>query len=217
MTYLAIYNALTENEITLEQAADLLHFTPKGLKVRISKHGHTLPILLTVLDKIKANAITRDEAAAVLQTTTRQVNKIAESWGVRRPLKPYLFDRASAQVKWELHKKFAIDFIAGSTDLLEAAENANIGDRQMRRVISDLLKLYCEMPFKDLNQISLTKRRRLAENIEKGERLSFESQSVLNLIADGKLSIAEVALNRVLFKRPPLKLHAQEHRKNPRA
>ena len=215
MTYLSIYNALTENEITLKQAAELMNLSAKSLRIRMAKHGHTFPVLLTVLDKIKANAITRDDAAVILQTTTRQVNKVAESWGVRRPLRPYLVTRAGSKVKWELHKKFAIDFIAGSANLIEAAEDGGVSDRQMRRVISDLLKKHYEMPFKDLNTLSLTKRRRLAEEIEKAEGLEFEKQAMLKSIADGKLSIAEVALNRALSKRPLTKRASLDRRRNP--
>jgi hypothetical protein len=201
MNFLDIYNLLAQGEITHDQAATILGMTPKNLKFRITKWGHKLPLLLATLDKIKADTITREEASAALNVVPRQVNKLMESWKVTRPLKTYHVSKAATSIKWEIHKKYAIDFISGSMELLEAAENAGISDRQMRREISKLLKKHYEMPFKDLNQISLNRRKRLADEIETAEGLELAKQSVLKSIADGKLSIREEALNRVLSKR----------------
>jgi len=71
----------------------------------------------------------------------------------------------------------------------------------MRRWVSDLLKKHYDMTFKDLKTLSTTRRRRLADEIETAENLELSKQQVLKSIADGKLSIQEEALNRVLSKR----------------
>jgi len=38
-------------------------------------------------------------------------------------------DRAATQVKWEISKKYAIDFIADATDIATASEDAGLSTR----------------------------------------------------------------------------------------
>ena len=201
MNLLDVYNLLSQGEITDEQAANTFGFTVENFRYRVAKWKHRLPLMLATLDKIATDAISREEAAETLEVTERQVNKLMESWKVVRPLKTYLVVRASTQIKWEIHMKFAIEVISGSAEFPDAAEGAGISIRQMRRWVSNLLKKHYEMPYKDLLGLSLTRRRRLADEIERAEHLELSKMQVLKSIADGKLSREEEALNRVLSKR----------------
>lgn len=201
MNLLDIYNALMSKQITTEQAASTLGLVERDLKFRMTKAGHKLPLTLSVLDKIKADAITREEASRVLGVSVRQINKLQESWSVARPLKAYLVNKAATQIKWEIRKKYAIDFIASGSDFEAAAEAAGCSSRQMRRWVTDLLEKHFDMPYKDLAHVSMSRRKRLADEIETAENLELAKQNVLKSIADGKVSIQEEALNRVLSKR----------------
>lgn len=201
MNLLDVYNLMTTNEITQEQAATTFGFAEKDMKFRMSRWGHRLPLLLATLDKITSDTITREEAAEILQVTVRQINKLQGTWRVARPLKTYLVDKQATQIKWELRKKYAIDYIAGGVDFENLAESAGCSSRQMRRWVADLLIKHFEMPYKDLLTLTPNKRKRLADEIETAEHLELSKKNVLKSIADGKLSVQEEALNRVLSKR----------------
>ena len=68
------------------------------------KVGHRLPLLLAILDKIKEDKITREEAAEALAVTVREVNQLMKPWNTSRPLKEYALNKAKAEVKWEIRK-----------------------------------------------------------------------------------------------------------------
>jgi hypothetical protein len=200
MELLQVWSLLQRNDINQEDAAEALGITPKDLKFRLTKWGHKLPLLLATLDKIKVDAITRDEAAAVLEVTVRQINNLMNSWKVERPIKNYLIEREASQVKWELRKKYAIDYIGGSLDLEKAATAAAVSDRQMRRWVSELLIKHFDMPFKDLRQVSEHRRRRLAGEIEHAEGLEKDKLRLVETISDGQKSLKDEAIERVLSK-----------------
>jgi hypothetical protein len=201
MNLLDVYNALQSNEITLEQAATSLGFTEKDLKLRMARWGHKLPLLLATLDKIAENKISRIDAADVLQLSKREINKLMQSWKISRPIAENTFNRAASKIKWEIRKKYSIDFIAGAMTLEEAAERSEISTRQVRRWVSDLLAKHFGMVFKDLADMPDKKRKRLADDIESAENLEIAKQQVLKSISDGKLTIEEEAANRVMSKR----------------
>lgn len=198
---LEIYNLMNSGELTEEQVAKALNLDLKYLRLRLSRWGHKLPLLFATLDKIRDDKISREEAAEVLSISTRQVNKLQESWSIQRPVKTYLVDKASVQIKWEISKKYAVDFIAGSMTIEESAESAGLSTRQMRRWVSDLLLKHYEMVHKELVSLPLHRRKRLADEIEEAENLEISKQQVLKSISDGKLSIQDEALNRVLSRR----------------
>lgn len=201
MNLLDVYNMLQKNEITPDVAATALGLTPKDLKFRLTRYGVRLPLVLATLDRIRHDTMTRDEAAQALSLGVREVNQLMQTWKVRRPLKPYIVQRSISKVKWEVRKKFAIEFIAGTCTLDDASENAGVSTRQMRRWVSDLLKAHFEMPFKDLHRLSLPRRARLADEIEEAEGLELAKQQVLNEIAHGKRTLAEEALVRIMARR----------------
>lgn len=201
MNLLSVYSLLTNNEITSRQAASSLGLTEKSLKIRAKKWGHKLPLLLATLDKIKADKITREEAATTLDICPRQVNMLQKSWNVDRPIKTYLVEKAKSEIKWEIRKKYAIDYVSGGIEIEDAAAMAGVSTRQMRRWVSDLLKKHYQMQWKDLIQVSDIRRRRLADEMDKAENLEMTKQTTLKMIADGRAAIGEEALNRVLAKR----------------
>jgi len=196
-----IYKELVHERLTPAEAAEKFRMTEQDLKFRITRHGKRLPQILKTLDRINNDEMTRSEASALLQVGERQVNNLMKSWTVARPLKEYLVHKAVTGVKWEIRKKFAIEFIAGSCTLEEAAENAGVTDRQIRRWVSDLLNTHFGMVFKDLKELTLTKRSRLADEIEEAEGLEVAKMNVLNEVVKGHKAIEELALERVLSKR----------------
>lgn len=201
MNLLDIYNLLSTKEITEAQAATAFGVTSQNLKTRIRMWGHRLPLLLATLDKIKAETMTRQEASATLNVTARQINKLQESWKVERPLKTYLVDRATTEIKWEIRKKYAIDYVSGSVEIDEAADRAGVSSRQMRRWVSDMLKKHFEMQWADLKYVSPIKRKRLADEMDKAENLEIDKLATLKMIASGRLDIENEAIRRVMSKR----------------
>lgn len=198
MKLMDLYVALNNKQITEEQAAEALGIKKHSLKVRMGKWGHRLPLVLATLDKIADDLMTRDEAAEVLGITNRTVNLVMKSWNISRPIKQYVIQKAAAEVKWELRKKSAIDFIAGSDDLESCAERAGCSTRQMRRWVTALLDKHFEITFKDLNEMTSAKRKRLADEVETAENLELAKQQALKVIEDGRKTIEEEALERIL-------------------
>jgi hypothetical protein len=196
-----MYSLMQSGEITTEQAADMMGLPVHGMVVRLAKWGHRLPLLLATLDKIAQDKIARSEAAELLEVTTRQINMLMVSWTIKRPLKPYLIERAAAKVKWEIRKKWAIDYVADSCTIDEAAEGAGVSDRQMRRWVSELVNQHFGMAFKDLRTLSSAKRKRLADEIETKEGLELAKQQVLKTITSGERTVQDEAIDRLLAKR----------------
>ena len=196
-----ILNDLKTGKIDEPQAAALLGISVKSLRGRITKGGERLPLTLAVLDKIRADEISRDEAIELLGVCARQVNKLAQSWGVERPIKEYLVRRSKSEIKWEIRKKFAIDYIAGGLTLEEAAERMEVSDRQVRRWVSELLMKHFEMPWKDLEKVTTSNRKRLANEIEKAEGIEYAQASVINAIARGNMTLEQEATQRAVAKK----------------
>lgn len=201
MNLMDIYNLMVTRQLTEEEVAKVLGFTPTTFKLRCAKWGHRLPLLLATLDKIRRDEISRDEAAETLNVSVRNVNALMKSWNVSRPLRNYIVDRTASKVKWEIRKKFAIEYIADQCTIEEAAENAGVSTRQIRRWVSELLDKHFGMVFKDLAQVASHKRKRLADDIEVAEGLELAKQNVLNQIVKGQKTVREEALDRVLARR----------------
>lgn len=198
VSLLGIYTSLQSSEITFEEAAKRFGLTETDLRFRLTVWGRRLPRLLKVLDKICADTVSRAEAAEQLGVSPRQVNKLQESWNVLRPIKAYRIDRAATKIKWELHKKCAIEVIDGSSNFISAAESAQLSPRQMRRRVATLLLDHSQMSYKDLKSLSASKRRRIADHIEVAENFELCEQADMRLIASGKVSLRDVAFKKVL-------------------
>ena len=192
-----LYSLYANNEITLEQMAQSLEINPRAMSIRIAKWGHRLPLMLSVLDKIADNKISRAEAAGILEVTDRAVNKLCENWDIKRPLGMNKSRQALASVKFELRKKAAIDYISGGMTIEEAAESADCSTRQIRRWVADLLEKHFEMTQMDLRALSDKRRRSLADEIQKAEKIDFDTQVVLDSIRRGETSIQEVGASRI--------------------
>lgn len=197
MTLIELFGMLESGKITDTEAANSLGMTVTSFRSRRTRWGNRLPMLLSVLDRIRAGTITRSEAAAALSVTGREVNKLTESWSVVRPVKQYLLTRATSKLKWDLHKKHALDFISGSSSLEEASMYSGLDERSMRRWIAKLLERNVQMTWKDLKATPEKLRKSLADEIERAEDLNTDKMNVVRAIARGDMTLEEVALERV--------------------
>ena len=200
MNLLDVYILHDRGEITDDEAAEALQMSVKTWRFHLKRHGLRLPLVLAILDKVREDRITRSEAAEALGRTERQVNMLMQNFKAPRPLKEYLLLRERAQVKWEVRKRFAIDYIAGTMALDDAAEHAEVSDRQMRRWVKDLLDKHFGMVWGDLKELDATRRYKLASQIEELEKLELRKQRALNDIASGRKTLEEEALDRLLNK-----------------
>lgn len=210
MNRLRTLKDLKAGRIDLATAAEMIGLTERDLKFRITRYGPRLPSVLAALDKIEKDQITRPEAGEMLGISLRQVNQMMTMWGVRRPIREYIVNRTASKVKWEVRKKFAIDYVADECTIEDAAEAASVSARQMRRWVADLLYKHYEMPFKDLKLLSRARRQRLADEIETAEGLESAKRDVAKAIAEGDKTVKEVALERVLAKRSNKGRHVQK-------
>lgn len=192
-----IYRELVTAKSDLPAAAEKFGLSPKGLKIRMAKWGDRMPLMLLTLDQIVAGAIMRDDAARVLGISTRQVNLLMKSWSVERPIKQYAVTRAAAKLKWDIRKKFAIDFIGCRASVDAAADGARVSTRQIRRWVTELLAQHEGLAFKDLSRLSLEVRQRLARAIASGEQLDSETLEAVRCISEGRHSLEQEALDRV--------------------
>lgn len=201
MNLLDLYCSMQRKEITEEQAATVLGFSVPSLRFRVTKWGHRLPLLLATLDKIRDSNLSRAEAAKALGVSVRQVNHLMVNWNIERPIPEYLIENAAAQVKWEIRKKYAIEYIADSCTIEDAAENAGVSSRQIRRWVSELVSKHFGMTFKDLKEVTGHRRKRLADEIEVAEGLELAKQSVVRAISTGQKTVQDEALERVVIRR----------------
>jgi hypothetical protein len=197
MKLLEIYSALQGGHITTEEAARTLGITVRDLKFRVSRWGNRLPTLCAALDMISENKATRDEAAALIGVSVRQVNHLMETWKIRRPTPKYVIDSVVAEIKWEIRKKYAIEFIGGYCSLDDAATEAGVSNRQMRRWVADLLDEHFGMAYKDLRELTGKRRAQLAEQIEETEGFEYAKRAVLQSIRRGETTLEEEAAARI--------------------
>lgn len=211
MNLLDVYNAHVKGEITEKEAAALFGITVRNLRFKITRYGMRLPTVLATLDKISRDQISRDNAAVAMGVQVREVNNLMAEFKVTRPIPEYVINQTLTEIKWEIRKKFAIEFIAGSCTIEEAAENAECTTRQIRRWVENLLKKHFEMPYKDLKKLALHKRQRLANEIEAAEGLEMAKVSIINAINRGEKSVEQEASERLAM------LAARRIRRNARS
>lgn len=123
------------------------------------------------------------------------------TWKVKRPLAPYLIRQKVAEIKWGIRKVFAIEYIAGKCTIEDAAEEAGVSSRQMRRWVSDLLKEHHGMKFVDLRHLSEGRRERLAREIEASEQLHLAQQQALKALNRGQKGLENAAIEALLTKK----------------
>ncbi len=198
MTLLEVYAALTSNRINEEQAAHALGISVRSLRFQMTRHGSRLASVLATIDAIRNDEISRDDAAENLGVSVRQVNQLMLTWRVTRPLKTYLIKRKVSELKWEIRKTYAIEYISGSCTIESAAEEAGVSSRQMRRWVSDLLKQHFGMAFVDLKRLTGNRRERLAREIEGLESLNLVKQQALKALQREQKDLKNVALDQLL-------------------
>ena len=193
------------SEISAAEAAQIYAISPSDFQLRLSRNGNHLPLILKSLDRVATGHLSSNELSVILGVSVRQCNALIKSWNVTRPAKclpEYLVERTASKVKWEIRKKYAIDYIAGGASIADSAANAGVSTRQMRRWVSELLARHASkthvVAFSDLRAISPTKRRRLADQVEVREGLDRDKQAAVREIVSGERLLRDVATERVL-------------------
>lgn len=102
-----------------------------------------------------------------------------------------------ADIKWEIHKKWAVEYIAGTASIDEVSERSGLSTRMMRRWVAKLLAKHFGMVWKDLKALPLHRRKRLAAEIETAEGLEYTKQAVAVAVARGDTTVEEEAIKQV--------------------
>jgi hypothetical protein len=191
------YAQYVKNKKTEEETAEAFGLSLKDFRYRLTRYGDRLPQVLSTLDRIATDEITRTDAAAILGVKERSINALQKSWAVNRPIKEYKVRAAVSQVKWEVAKKVACEFIAGTTTIEKASELSGLSTRQMRRWVTKLIVKHFGITFKDLADMTLSKRGRMADHIENAEGLEAAKQKVLGQVVLGQKALEDVAVERL--------------------
>ena len=119
-------------------------------------------------------------------------------------------------MKWEVQKKFAIDYIAGRAGSLDKASAlAGVSERQFRRIVSAPLSEHLGMVWSDPGDLPLPQLQRVAREIEKAERIAAETHRLASDISDGKVSRKDEAIKRAVEARVVKKPLGRAPRKAP--
>jgi hypothetical protein len=197
MSLYQTYKQFVQKKKSEEETAEAFGLTLKDFRYRLTRYGDRLPQVLSTLDRIATDEITRADAAAILGVKERSINALQNSWAVNRPIKEYKVRAAVSQVKWEVAKKVACEFIAGTTNIERAAELSGLSTRQVRRWVTKLIVKHFGITFKDLDGMTLAKRGRMADHIENAEGLEAAKQKVLGQVVLGQKALEDVAVERL--------------------
>jgi len=165
-----------KGDITIEKAALALDMKPKVVKQMLTLWGSRLGTLVREMKKLSQTYPSREaqsaataHAAQALNVTTRQVNRLVGIAGIKkpRPLAVQVREKTSvkAQERYGIRQKYAICVIDGTMPMADAAENAEVCSRQMYRWVTKLLNGE-GLVVRDLQKMTLPKRRQLANRIE---------------------------------------------------
>lgn len=201
MKLLDIYTSYIEGKIAEEALAATLGISTESWHRRSAKHGERLPQALALLDQLAQGSITREQAALTFKVSLRSVNKLMLSWGIQRPVTKGMIQKVAPKIKWQIHKKYGIDFIAGRLNLVSLCASTGLSERQARRLVVNLLRKHYDMPWKDLAQVSDTKRMALARQIQEDEDLGDQKQRALKDVLLGKKTPKEAALEQITSHR----------------
>lgn len=166
-----------KGDIKLEEAAQRLNTTPRAIAIMVTKWDGRLELLLNALKPFKEQPETREDssekrrfAAELLGVTPRQLNRLLKKARIERKRPKRVEEREKraekAQEKWEIREKYAICVIDGTMSPEEAALHAEVTGRQMYRWTTKLLA-FEGLTMRDLHQMSLQNRRKLANLVEK--------------------------------------------------
>lgn len=188
-----VYKQYSEGSMTLAAVAANLEMTERDFKFRVTKWGNRLSTVLNLMDGVEQGTKNSKDVAEALGIQTRAANSLIGSFKVIRPLGEWRIERAAPKIKWDLHTKVAIDVIACSKTFADAAIAANISERQVRRVVSALVKQHCQMTYKDLAAMKVQDRRRIANDIDLKEQSDHASRQLLQAIELGHTTIVDEA------------------------
>lgn len=215
MQLIDLYVSFKNGDISEDEFATGLGVDVSSLRHRMTLAGATLPMKLTILDAISNGSMTRLDASKTLGISTRGVNKLMESWKVQRPIGVSRTERTMTAVKRTVQLNAAIDYISGRRDLLKAAEDAHLSDRQMRRWVAQMLDKHVQMtwgefhdevelrvedakkPFKHqkYQESAQEWRENLAKRIRKAVSIEGEKEDLARRISAGKESIESAAVD----------------------
>ena len=190
-----------KGELTLGEAARALNTTSRGFQIRETKWGHRFPLLLATLDKLRVDTISSKVAAELLEVSTREVNNLRETYHVPIPIRENQIQRTASKVKWDVHNKFAIDYIAGRLSIDDVAEATGLSSRQVRRKVSTLLTKHEQISFKEHSKLHPRDQSAMAKRIETAEGLDVSKQMLAQAISSGQKTIKEEAVERVVYPR----------------
>ena len=171
-------------DIPLTQAARLLDTKPSDILRSLTVYRENLLYLIEAADRLSVQHMTQtdrkeiaEEVALKLDITRRQVNRMMKTTGVA-VLPTYKVNlkeitRENAQEKWKIRFDCALSVIAGADSMDAAAEISEVTSRQMYRWVTRFLKNQ-GMGIKDLKQLPIGKRKKIAKTIEEIEGKAFE-------------------------------------------
>lgn len=201
MTFSKAYTQFQKGELSEEQFAQILNCTVFGLRVRMGKQGSKFKLTLKTLDELASGTTNTQAAAEKLNCSTRTINSMRENYGVARPVGEWKVRRIGAKIKWDVHKKFALDFIAGTIKLEDAAQAAGLCDRQVRRWVTQLLEKHTDHTWKSHSKLGITQQYHLAREIETKEDLDVQRKMLADAIARGDKTVHGEATDRVVYMR----------------
>jgi hypothetical protein len=195
----ALYDRYLSGKISIDQFAEELNLTTRGLKIRLTKWGDRFGTLMTTLDELGDDTINTVQASERLGTTTREINQLRESYSVGRPIRDYIVSRASSSIKWERYKKHAVDYIAGRRSLQQASDDSGLSVLGMRKWINKMLDRHTQLTWREHADMSLKDQQAIAKKIEEVENLSIQAQMISDAISLGRTTVQEQAIARAQF------------------
>jgi hypothetical protein len=209
-TLLSIYAAFTGGQLTEEDASKAFGLDLRTFRYCRSRYGARLPSILAVLDQVKSNQLKRKDACEQLGIAVRTFNHMMNTWGVQRDIKHYVVKKAAAEVKRDVRKVAAISYISGAARIEDAATDAQVSVRQIRRWVSELISKHFGMVWGDLKDLDMKRRSRLAQEIRRAEDIEHSTEQAVQEIVTGRKTLAEEVVSRLADRRSQTRIGARK-------
>lgn len=168
---------MDKGEVSAEDAAVKLKVRPRTVKQLVTLHKDNLRITVPLIDQLLKPVNTKHDQyllkaklAELLGVTYRQVGRIVETADVKIPAPATVVERERKRINAKsrifMRTKLALDVVAGLRTAPDAAEAAEVTPKHMYRLAGELVGPH-GLVYKDLRQMSLPKRKQLADLIEK--------------------------------------------------
>lgn len=169
--------SVDKGEISAEDAAAKLGIRVRTVKQLVTLHKDNLRVIVPLIDQLLKPVNTKRDQTAILEklsellgVTYRQVGRLVERAGVKIPAPLVVVERErkriNAKSRLFMRTKIALDVIAGLRTAKDAAEAAEVTPKHMYRMCGEMIASR-GMVYRDLNHITLSKRKQLADEIEK--------------------------------------------------